>query len=120
MVVEDTQAFRYIVERHNVKAVLQGHSHVPEDFCYNGVWYITSQSVSAAWWGGNWKGFKPGYTVFQTDGDKLSWQRKTFDWEHQLEPEDELERERIAEREAFEAEQERLLQEEKQALLKNN
>ncbi len=117
MVVEDTQAFRHIAERHNVKAVLQGHSHVPEDFSYNGIWYITSQSVSAAWWGGNWKGFKPGYTVFKTDGDKLSWTRKTFEWEHQLEPEDDLERERIAEREAFEATQKQLLNEEKQALI---
>jgi 3',5'-cyclic-AMP phosphodiesterase len=105
MVVEDTVKFRNIIERHNVKAVLQGHSHVPEDFYYNGIWYITSQSVSAAWWGGNWKGFMPGYTVFNTSGEKLRWERKTFEWQHQLEPEDTLERERIAEREAFEKEQ---------------
>jgi 3',5'-cyclic-AMP phosphodiesterase len=112
MVVEDTVAFRQIIERHNVKAVLQGHSHVPEDFFYNGVWYITSQSVSAAWWGGNWKGFKPGYTVLKAQGDKLTWEKKTFEWTHYLEPEDTVERERIAEREAFEKVQKDLLQEE--------
>lgn len=117
MVVEDTQDFRHIIERHHVKAVLQGHSHVPEDFCYNGVWYITSQSVSAAWWGGNWKGYKPGYTVLTASGDDLSWERKAFEWEHHLEPEDDLERKRIAEMEAFERQQEQRLQEERQAAI---
>lgn len=117
MVVEDTLDFRHIIERHNVKAVLQGHSHVPEDYFYNNIWYITSQSVSAAWWGGNWKGYKPGYTVLTTSGDELSWERKTFEWTHRLEPEDDLERKRIAERKVFEEEQERLLKEERTALM---
>jgi 3',5'-cyclic AMP phosphodiesterase CpdA len=112
MVIEDTVAFRKIIERHNVKAVLQGHSHVPEDFYYNGIWYITSQSVSAAWWGGNWKGFMPGYTVLTTQGETLQWERRSFEWQHQLEPEDTLERQKIAEREAFEQEQARLREEE--------
>jgi 3',5'-cyclic AMP phosphodiesterase CpdA len=115
MVVEDTVDFRHIIERHNVKAVLQGHSHVPEDFSYNNIWYITSQSVSAAWWGGNWKGFKPGYTVFSASGEELKWERKTFEWDHHLEPEDEIERKRIADREAFEEMQEQLLAEERRA-----
>lgn len=112
MVIEDAKAFRTIIERHNVKAVLQGHSHVPEDFYYNGIWYITSQSVSAAWWGGNWKGYLPGYTVFSANGEILKWEKRNFEWQHQLEPEDTLERQRIAERETFEKQQELLRQEE--------
>jgi hypothetical protein len=105
MVVEDTVKFRNIIERHHVKAVLQGHSHVPEDFYYNGIWYITSQAVSAAWWGGNWKGFLPGYTVFHATEETLRWERTVYEWQHQLEPEDTLERQKIAEREAFEKQQ---------------
>lgn len=112
MVVEDTLEFRRIIERHNVKAVLQGHSHVPEDFYYNGVWYITSQSVSAAWWGGNWKGYEPGYTVLTTNGDHLTWTKKSYAWTHHLEPEDTLERQRIEERAAFDKQQIELLQQE--------
>jgi 3',5'-cyclic AMP phosphodiesterase CpdA len=112
MVVADTRAFRHILERYKVKAVLQGHSHVPEDYYYNGIWYLTSQSVSAAWWGGNWKGFEPGYTVFSVKGDNLSWYRRTFAWEHHLEPEDTLERERIAAHEQFLRQQASLRQEE--------
>jgi 3',5'-cyclic AMP phosphodiesterase CpdA len=115
MVIEDTVEFRAIIERHNVKAVLQGHSHVPEDFYYNGVWYITSQSVSAAWWGGNWKGFKPGYSVFRTNGEALTWEKKSFEWQHHLEPEDTLERQKIAERETFEKQQRQLRDEEANA-----
>jgi 3',5'-cyclic-AMP phosphodiesterase len=112
MVIADNLPFRHILERHNVKAVLQGHSHQIEDFYFNGIWYITSQSVSAAWWGGNWRGFYPGYTVLETRGEELSWYRREFDWEHQLEPEDDLERERIRQREEFLQEQERLRAEE--------
>jgi 3',5'-cyclic-AMP phosphodiesterase len=116
MVISDNLHLRHILERHNVKAVLQGHSHQIEDFYYNGIWYITSQSVSAAWWGGNWRGFYPGYTILETRGDVLSWHRREFDWEHHLEPEDDLERERIRQREEFLQEQERLREEERAAV----
>jgi 3',5'-cyclic-AMP phosphodiesterase len=112
MVVSDTREFRLIIERHNVKLVLQGHSHIPEDFYYNGIWYVTSPSVSAAWWGGNWKGYKPGYTRVNVKGEGLTWERIEFAWNHHLEPEDSLERQRIAEREAFEQEQEKLRKQE--------
>ncbi|MCC7526386.1 MAG: metallophosphoesterase [Chitinophagaceae bacterium] len=110
MVVEDTVKFRQIIERHNVKAVLQGHSHVPEDYCYNDVWYITGQAVSAAWWGGNWLGYQPGYTVLHVSGENIRWERRVFEWQHQLEPEDTLERQRIADRETFNKSQQELLQ----------
>lgn len=112
MVVADTKEFREIIERHTVKAVLQGHSHIPEDYRFNDIWYITSQSVSAAWWGGNWKGYQPGFTVFEVKGDSLTWKRVSFDWEAYLEPEDNLERERIQEYENFLEDQRRLRKEE--------
>ena len=119
MVIRDNRAFREILERHGVKAVLQGHSHQVEDYYWNGVWYVTSQSVSAAWWGGNWRGFLPGYTQFFAKDDRLSWVRHTFDWTHHLEPGDDVERQRIAEMEAFQAEQRRLLQRETAAVLQD-
>lgn len=112
MVVSDNLPFRQIIERHNVKAVLQGHSHIPEDYYFNGIWYITSQSVSAAWWGGNWKGYEPGFTQFHVKNGKLSWERISFAWEAQLEPEDELERKRIEEYEQFKRQQDLLKKEE--------
>lgn len=112
-ILQDNKELRLIFERHNVKALLQGHTHISESFNFKDVWYITSQSASAAWWGGNWLGFKPGYTVLELgESEILDWNAGTFDWEHQLEPEDTLERERIAERKALDEEQERLYMEE--------
>jgi 3',5'-cyclic AMP phosphodiesterase CpdA len=113
MVVTDNLAFRHIIERHHVKVVLQGHSHIPEEYFFNGIWYLTSQSVSAAWWGGNWKGYKPGFTQFMVSGDTLSWNKVDFEWEAQLEPEDDLERNRIKEYEEFQKEQKALLETER-------
>lgn len=105
-VIKNTRDLRIILERHrNVRALLQGHTHINEDYKWNDIWYATSQSVSAAWWGGNWKGFKPGYTVYDVQGDELTWHRREFEWEHHLEDDDDLERERIAEMEAFREEQ---------------
>ncbi len=66
---------------------------------------LLPQSASAAWWGGNWLGFEPGYTVLELgERDIIRWYAK----EYELEPEDILERERIMEQKEFEAEQNRL------------
>ena len=113
LVLQDNKQLREIFERHNVKALLQGHTHVSEDFRFNNIWYITSQSASAAWWGGNWLGFNPGYTILELgDNDILNWYAQEYDWEHQLEPEDTLEKERIEELESFRRTQKELYQEE--------
>lgn len=112
LVLADNQELRFILERHGVKVFLQGHTHIAEDFCYNGVWYITSQSVSAAWWGGNWVGFKPGYTIFKVHGYELVWEHVDFNWTHHLEPEDSIEKQRIEKLKEHELEQQKLLEEE--------
>lgn len=111
LVLKDNKDLRLILERHNVKALLQGHTHMSEDFRFNDVWYITSQAASAAWWGGNWLGFKPGYTVMELGKTGIiDWYPVTFDWEAQLEPDDTVERERIQERKEFEQRQDSLYQ----------
>lgn len=111
LVLKDNRELRLILERHGVKALLQGHTHMSEDFRFNNIWYITSQAASAAWWGGNWLGFKPGYTVMTlSENEIVNWEAVTFDWEPQLEPEDTLEEERISERKEFEQLQDSLYQ----------
>ncbi len=109
MVLWDTKDLRIILERHKVKAVLQGHSHQIEEYRLNGIWYLTSAAAGGAWWAGDWVGSPPGYTVFHCHGDRLRWEHVTFPWEPHLEPEDNLEREKIKEENEFKAEQQRLL-----------
>ena len=107
MVLWDNKDLRHILERHNVKALLQGHSHRIEEYRFHDVWYLTSAAVSGAWWAGSWVGAAPGYTVFRCRGHELTWTHHVFPWETHLDPEDELERRRIAEQEAFEEAQRR-------------
>lgn len=106
MVLWDNKDLRLVLERHGVKALLQGHSHRREEYRFNGVWYITSPAVSGAWWSGNWHGDDPGYTQFRCHADgRLSWEFHGFKWDAQLDPEDELERRKTAERREFEQQQ---------------
>lgn len=109
MVLKDTKDLRVILERHKVKALLQGHSHVVEDYRFHGVWYITSTAVSAGWWTGPWLGSEYGYTLFHCKGDQLTWDHKTFEWESHLELEDNLERGKLKEKAEFIEEQKELL-----------
>lgn len=105
MCVLDTKDLRLTLERHNVRALLQGHSHKIEEYRLNDVWYLTSAAVSGAWWAGRWTGSAPGYTVFRCRGDQLTWEHHVFPWEEHLEPEDELERRRNEELRQAEQEQ---------------
>lgn len=109
MVVADTKELRRILERHKVKALLQGHSHRIEEYRFNGVWYLTSAAGGGAWWTGSWTGSPPGYTVFTCDGDQLSWRHVSFPWVPQLDPQDEVERKKNAEQREDEEEQARRL-----------
>jgi hypothetical protein len=110
MVLWDTKELRTVLERHKVKALLQGHSHTIEEYRFNDVWYLTSAAASGSWWAGSWVGSEAGYTVFTCSGDGLAWEHRTFPWEPRLEEKDELERKKIAEQEAERAEQRRLLE----------
>lgn len=108
MVIWDTLELRTILERHNVKLLLQGHSHRVEDTFWNGAWYVTSAAASGAWWAGDWTGDKPGFTIVRCEGDRVTWTHESYPWQAQLDPQDTLEQEKIAELQAFRAEQDRL------------
>jgi Icc protein len=107
MVIWDTKELRKVLERHNVKLLLQGHSHRVEDTFWNGVSYVTGAAASGAWWGGSWTGSEPGYTIVRCDGDRVTWSHETYPWAPHLDPKDTLERKKIADQEADRAEQQR-------------
>ncbi|HSW44834.1 MAG TPA: metallophosphoesterase [Phycisphaerae bacterium] len=107
-VITDSVQLRTILERHKVKALLQGHNHRIEEYRLNGVWYLTSAAASGGWWAGDWVGSPPGYTVFRCQDDRLTWTQHTFPWSPHFKPEDKLERGLQADYEAFRAEQQHL------------
>ena len=108
-VIRDTLKLQQILERHGVKALLQGHTHRPEEYRWHDVWYITSPAVSGSWWAGDFNGAGPGYTVFHCGADgELTWDFQMYGWEAQLDPADDLERKRNAEKLAKDQEQLRL------------
>jgi 3',5'-cyclic-AMP phosphodiesterase len=110
MVVWDTKELRKVLERHNVKLLLQGHSHRVEDTFWNGTWYVTGAAASGAWWAGSWTGSDPGYTIVRCDGDRVTWSHESYPWQPHLDPKDTLERKKIADQQADRTEQQRLRQ----------
>ncbi|AIE87522.1 metallophosphoesterase family protein [Fimbriimonas ginsengisoli] len=70
-----------ILAKHNVKAVLQGHTHVLEEIDYLGIKYITAGAVCGDWWKGPRLGVHPeGFTVCDVDGDRFSWRYVPYGW----------------------------------------
>lgn len=63
---------------HNLKAVLQGHTHIREIVQYNGCQFITSGAVCGNWWRGPRFGHPEGFGVITVEGDELSWRYETF------------------------------------------
>ncbi|QDU70966.1 metallophosphoesterase family protein [Mucisphaera calidilacus] len=116
MVVQDNVALRHILERHSVKALLQGHSHRAEVYQYNNVWYITTPAASGAWWSGDWNGAAPGYTILNARDNKLDWELCYYDWTPRLEDRDTIERQRTLERELFLKQQAELLARERSGI----
>ncbi len=69
---------------------------------------VTSPAASGAWWAGSWTGSDPGYTIVKCDGDRATWTHESYPWLPHLDPQDTLERKKIAQQAAERAEQRRL------------
>jgi Icc protein len=67
-----------VLRPYNVKAVLQGHTHICETVIYNGCQFITSGAVSGNWWKGPRAGHPEGFGVLTVKGDLLSWRYETY------------------------------------------
>ena len=65
---------------HNLKAVLQGHSHIREVIHYRGCQFITSGAVCGNWWKGERSGHPEGFGLLTVKGGQLEWEYKTYGW----------------------------------------
>lgn len=74
-------AFRKVVEKYNVKIVLQGHTHSVDEATYRGIRYVTSGAVSGNWWNGNrFDVHPPGFGVVALQADGAVWQYRPYGW----------------------------------------
>jgi 3',5'-cyclic AMP phosphodiesterase CpdA len=67
-----------LLEKHNVLAVFQGHTHVNEVVSFHGIQFITSGAVSGNWWHGTRLGTPEGFTVVSLRNSKLSYRYETY------------------------------------------
>jgi len=85
MIVANGKEFKEMIQPYNVKAVLQGHTHVVEECDYLGVKYITSGAVCGDWWKGKRLGVHPeGFVVATAKGQgadaTFSWRYVPYGW----------------------------------------
>jgi 3',5'-cyclic AMP phosphodiesterase CpdA len=69
-----------LIQPYNVKAVLQGHTHIRETVTYNTTqfMFITSGAVSGNWWKGARLGHPEGFGVLTVNGNDIRWRYKTY------------------------------------------
>ncbi len=81
LVVKNCRQFREMIQKHNVKAVLQGHTHIVEEVEYLGVRYITGGAVCGEWWKGPRLGLIPeGFMSYSVRGENLASRYVTYGW----------------------------------------
>lgn len=76
--VTNSQDVLSVLAPYNVKAVLQGHTHIRENVLYNGCQFITSGAVCGNWWKGARLGHPEGFAVLTVKGDTVSWRYETY------------------------------------------
>jgi len=63
---------------YNLKAVLQGHTHIRETVTYNRCQFITSGAVCGNWWKGLRLGHPEGFGVLTVKNGEISWRYETY------------------------------------------
>ena len=67
-----------VLAPYQLKAVLQGHTHIRETVLYNGCQFITSGAVCGNWWKGARLGHPEGYGMLTVKGDQIAWRYETY------------------------------------------
>lgn len=79
IVVNNAAEVLELLHRYNIKAVLQGHTHICETLQYRGCQYITSGSVCGeSWKGPKWGVHPEGFGVLRVEGGAISWSYRTY------------------------------------------
>lgn len=80
-IVRNGKEVRDVFVPYNVKAVLQGHTHIVEECIYTDTHYITSGAVCGEWWKGPRLGVHPeGFSVFDVKQNSFKWEYVPYGW----------------------------------------
>lgn len=80
-IVGNAYAVHSLLEKANVKLVLQGHLHLWEKLQYRGTEYLTGGAVSGEWWKGRMEdGTSEGYTLCQVRKGEVFTSYVTYPW----------------------------------------
>ena len=82
LVVANAVVVQETIRPYNVKAVLQGHTHIVEEIAYLGTRYVSAGAVCGDWWKGWRLGVHPeGFTVCTAheNGD-FTWRYVPYGW----------------------------------------
>jgi len=78
--IENANELRELFSQYNVKAVLQGHLHHCEEIILYGIRYIMSGAIAAHGWQYADPDAPQGFSLFNVDGEELSWEYIIYDW----------------------------------------
>jgi Icc protein len=78
LVVANAYEILPLLEKQNVLAVFQGHTHINEVVTFRGIPYITSGAVCGNWWHGTRLGIPEGFTVVSLRDGKLTHRYETY------------------------------------------
>jgi 3',5'-cyclic AMP phosphodiesterase CpdA len=78
LVVTNSRDVLNVLFPYNLKAVLQGHTHIRETVMYSGCQFITSGAVCGNWWKGIRMGHPEGFGVLTVKGGQISWRYETY------------------------------------------
>lgn len=78
LVVANAYEVLPLLEKHNVLAVFQGHTHVNEVVTFRGIPYITSGAVCGNWWHGTRLGIPEGFTVVNLRDGRMTYRYETY------------------------------------------
>lgn len=80
VVVANAKEVMDLIQPYDVKAVLQGHTHIRETIDYDGCKYITSGAVCGDWWKGSRMGHPEGYAMIEARDGEIHWRYHTYGW----------------------------------------
>lgn len=79
IVVNNAKPVLELLHQYNIKAVLQGHTHVCERLEYRGCQYLTSGSVCGQSWRGPKYGVhREGFAILRVAGGEISWSYQPY------------------------------------------